>query len=113
MDKASLIPVGDMPQDAELMKVSLTAKGQTGLAIKVLVGNQVWLINESEQDLSLPEGSLMVGFSPGKFKIDAPMDEAHIYQYELCSANTEVVFSNKLTTVMEVVKEPLFEQIEI
>eukprot|EP00959_Pyramimonas_sp_CCMP1952_P022932 481767-Pyramimonas_sp.AAC.1 len=51
--ESSIIPTADMPRDAEIASVSYQKYPK--LCIKILMGNQVWLINEGDADINLPE----------------------------------------------------------
>ena len=105
----TIIPVGEIPDETQIAKVALQSKGLEGLIAKVLVGNQVWVVNESDKDVTIADGATILGFGVGSFKMEQPTEEdgvnPNFYQFVLKNSSDEVGHSNKLKTVLDVIKD--------
>ena len=101
----STIPMQDLPALTEMTTVPLMQKGQTGVQLRVFVGNKVYLLNTSSAEVMLPQGSVIAGFGKGKFKIDATeaADKIHLFQLE--GSQEEVYHNNKTQRLLDTVND--------
>ena len=97
--------LSEVPDTTVLVRIPLTQKGQNGVEMKVLVGNLIFLINETEMEVLLPSGSVVAGFGKGKFQVDVNEAGPKNKLFELKDCQTEVYHNNKVQLLLDVVND--------
>ena len=72
-DKVSL--ASDVGSDNKLLEVPLLNTKVTGVSVHVKIGNKVYLMNKSAQEVNLKRGLVICGFGKGKWKQRADEEE--------------------------------------
>ena len=101
-DMSTAVEIASMPFNVSNAKVT---GGE--LLCHVKVGNGIWLINQSQGLVTLPVGFLLAGFGKGKYESKKPedtVDENKVLPFDCCPPTSQCLFSNKLQTVLEVLK---------
>lgn len=78
--------------------------------VKAFVGNYIFIINESAEEMVLPVGCIVAGFGKGKFKGKEELseddnNEQKIVEYKLTDSTTNILLNQKMTTVGTAVGE--------
>eukprot|EP00959_Pyramimonas_sp_CCMP1952_P162652 3400679-Pyramimonas_sp.AAC.1 len=92
-----------MPKDAEIASVSY--QKQPTLFLKILMGNQVWLTNEGEKEINLPEGFMIAGFGPGKFKEAVTEKDKNHHKFQIDGPDVCIMHGTKVRTVYDMISE--------